>query len=268
MHRAAHHLADLQSVVSDLGEPHDFVIEETSEPDGTWTYRMFAREPVPEAALILGDLLFNVRSALDHLAVALVATKHRREASFPVRLERPRTDKERASWQMTLDKFPASARALIEQAQPYVREEATAWAAEHHALALLSRLQNADKHRESLAVASGLLVERLEMRRADTGETLDAEVRDEPMRLPPNGVSLGTYPYRIAASAYGSARFMVKDGRRERPLVPSPLRGDDEPEAERAYSVLDAARIIMGYVEDEVLARLEGFVEPGRRADG
>ena len=34
--------------------------------------------------MIAGDVLFNLRSALDHIAVAMVPSKFRREASFPI----------------------------------------------------------------------------------------------------------------------------------------------------------------------------------------
>ena len=33
---------------------------------------------------MMGDYLFNVRSALDHLAVSLGERKHRRKLSFPI----------------------------------------------------------------------------------------------------------------------------------------------------------------------------------------
>jgi hypothetical protein len=71
--RAEKHIADLESVVSAFLKtgPYEEVIEECGDGRSVYRARVIA-QPEPRWGLILGDAVHNLRSSLDHLAVALV----------------------------------------------------------------------------------------------------------------------------------------------------------------------------------------------------
>jgi hypothetical protein len=72
--RANKHLADLTTAISrfEAGKPFDVVTDMESHPPYE-VYRFAQRDPIPvEWSALIGDCVHNARSALDHLAVALV----------------------------------------------------------------------------------------------------------------------------------------------------------------------------------------------------
>jgi hypothetical protein len=75
LHRALHHLEDLETFADEwLNSDHHTLIHE-HDADAR-TYHVFAeadRPPRDPTALLIGDFLHGVRSALDHLAYALAA---------------------------------------------------------------------------------------------------------------------------------------------------------------------------------------------------
>lgn len=120
--------------------------------------------------LIVGDLLFNVRSALDHLALALVPPERRdhktvRAIQFPIftrdidELD-PVTGKyrykgDRARWIYRTKGINEEAIPTLKWLQPY-NFETQGLDPEHSSLAILNSLQNADKHRQLTVLASGI----------------------------------------------------------------------------------------------------------------
>lgn len=117
-------------------------------------------QPDPMLAVVVGDVVHNARSALDHLVVSLVPRKYRFNASFPIRHVDPRrlnaagdvADKDGlASFERAIRGLPPKAKALIERIQPYQADKPY-----FDALAVLSRLDNADKHRELTVIGRGL----------------------------------------------------------------------------------------------------------------
>jgi len=105
-------------------------------------------------AIVLGDLLFNVRSALDHIAVACAPLARKRQAGFPI-YERLNDEEQRKFESMTRDMAPEAV-AAIEYVQPYNVANRTSRINPEsvEALFALNALQDADKHR-SLAVLVG-----------------------------------------------------------------------------------------------------------------
>lgn len=114
----------------------------TEQPDGD------------RLAVLAGDAVHNMRSALDHMMIALGKPS---DTSFPILTEdlsldqrvypctRPCCDP-RARWRHTIDGVPKAAITIIESAQPYHNGPD----AKINALALLSCFDNADKHRKLL----------------------------------------------------------------------------------------------------------------------
>jgi hypothetical protein len=120
--------------------------------------------PDPMLAVIMGDVLFNFRSALDHLAVALAPRKRRYAASFPIELvdpwEEAGTDvdssdvpERRRRFESTVSGMPREAVAVIKSLQPYNLPPDEA---HHHFLYVLSSLENADKHRQLILLSNGV----------------------------------------------------------------------------------------------------------------
>ncbi len=127
-----------------------------------WTYVLrISQQPREEVALSYGDALHNLRSSLDHLAVALVPSDRKSHARFLCLTDDPwrlRTDGEfvfddeyRMSFEQAVRGMPPEAIAFILRMQPYGRA-----APEEEALAVLNRLDVADKHRRLIAFISGL----------------------------------------------------------------------------------------------------------------
>lgn len=117
----------------------------TPASDGeTADYSFFAGEvgvPKREWGVLIGELVHNLRSALDH-AVSAAAAEPSRAHQFPIVLEREDWPKQRDGRLKTL---PAAVVELIKAQQPFHAQPPLT--PERHLLAVLARLSNADKHR-------------------------------------------------------------------------------------------------------------------------
>jgi hypothetical protein len=132
-----------------------------------WEYRLdlSSELPPPLLPILIGDYMFNVRSALDHLAVAITPRKYRRKMSFPILTADPLAcddsgnylDAEAAHRWLSLQAWlPDDRFARLKALQPYAASALNGKPAENHPLALLSAFQNADKHRELINAIAGL----------------------------------------------------------------------------------------------------------------
>jgi len=169
--RAEVHLNDLKARVAPYSKVHPCLVTSSIKTDkkGTeWEYRAFADSPDdPWFPIIVGEFLFNVRSALDHVAVAGVPAKQKRSAYFPIvqddlwevdelsdQLVTKHADA-RSGWERAVKGMTPAAIAFIKQQQPY-HFKAEGKNPRDHVLAILSGLQNADKHRYLVVVADTL----------------------------------------------------------------------------------------------------------------
>lgn len=129
-----------------------------------WRFHLeITHQPDANFAVILGDVTHNLRSALDHIAVAIAPKRRKYSTFFPIIDEDieygffvpTKTQLEaRQSFDRAVEGMPADAVAIIQRAQPYHLRPETAH--ETHLLRVLSRLDNADKHRELIVLSSGL----------------------------------------------------------------------------------------------------------------
>ncbi len=128
-----------------------------------WRYCLrITQQPDPALSIIAGDFLHNVRSALDHLAVAMVPARRRSKASFPIERDDIWTKQgrryvigdaeRRGRFKTAVDGMSAEAKTEIQALQPYNRGAQ----ARSNTMYLLNRLDNADKHRQLLLLAPGL----------------------------------------------------------------------------------------------------------------
>lgn len=116
-------------------------LERQIQPDGeTVAIALRVSQPVPiELSLLLGEITHQMRSALDHLAYALVKAAGNvptRRTAFPVLLTAPPSG-------LRIDGgVGPAALAAVEDLQPYQRRDGST-----HPLHVLTELWNIDKHR-------------------------------------------------------------------------------------------------------------------------
>jgi|HubBroStandDraft_4_1064222.scaffolds.fasta_scaffold237795_1 hypothetical protein len=131
-------------------------------PAGGFRYGLrIIEQPDPKLAIVAGDVVHNVRSALDHLAVSVAPSSRHRNASFPIQTQPiwrkdgrsyvVRDSMARRHWRAAVSGMSADACRFIESLQPYHDSRP-----DQSVLALLSRLENADKHRQLNVLTVGL----------------------------------------------------------------------------------------------------------------
>jgi len=162
--RAEEHLQQLQAEIAAYESRNPYQIVGGVQVKGQkriWLYRLQITEQ-PDGdrlAAITGDVTHNLRSALDHIAVAIGS----RDGFFPIFTADPMLDQRtytcdctqcnpRERWNHAVDSMPGEAIAIIKSAQPYNNGPD----ASLNLLALLSRFDNADKHRKALRPNVGL----------------------------------------------------------------------------------------------------------------
>lgn len=162
--RAQKHLRELEREIRRPTKRNPYTEEFVVEPDGDyyrWRSRLQMTDELKQRlAIIVGDVLHNLRTALDHCAVAVAPRERERLAGFPIFTEdfwledRPghsvRGDdmarQGRRTYRRQTDEMPDDALAIIEAAQPYKAASDPGLTP----LGLLAQLENADKHRRLL----------------------------------------------------------------------------------------------------------------------
>ena len=163
--RASEHHDALYQAVEGFFESKPYEITDELDASGTeYVGRFYMRRPFdPRLATLIGDCLFNVRSALDHLAWAL-ASRHGpppRSTEFPIFIDENKfhafekdgvTPKRGSGLAKIAGIRDPEARANIAALQPY-----KGWAgssADQHPLWLINELNRVDKHQLLLVVAT------------------------------------------------------------------------------------------------------------------
>jgi hypothetical protein len=164
--RAEQHLDEVKAEMAAYASRDPYRAVRGRQPKGQrhiWLYRLeMTEEPDPMIPVIIGDCLYDLRSALDHLAVAMAPPKRKASAAFPVETTDPwqkdpagdfiYPEERRRSFTSKVKGMPAEAVEMIMKAQPYQRE-----GSELETLSLISRLENADKHRTPITIGHGLM---------------------------------------------------------------------------------------------------------------
>lgn len=165
--RAQQHMVELRQCAALYAHGHPYSVVSLEHPRRQNRVRRYALrfdDPDPMVVAVLGDFIHNLRSALDQVVVACSPPKHRKSASFPITYEdlfEKRGDgafvhpdgNARESFRRSVRglKDNPKALAVVLAAQPYQRANPA-----HDILGIISRLENADKHRQVIAVGSGL----------------------------------------------------------------------------------------------------------------
>jgi hypothetical protein len=172
--RAEEHLREFKRVLGPIDERRAYPVSKGIEADGEG-WQIVARLHLPQPdnpvlPVIAGDIMFNVRSALDHLAQATIPPAARtfwivRRCQFPIFTcdvdERdPLTGeylhrKDRGRWDRMTQGITHDALAVIKWKQPY-NFHTQGRDPRDSPMAILSELQNADKHRKLTVLGRGL----------------------------------------------------------------------------------------------------------------
>ena len=166
--RAQHHMVDIRREAKRYASTHPYrtvPIRQLQRYDNIQRYKLeIVQQPDPVVAVMLGDFVHNLRSALDHVVVAATHPHSKRKnAGFPISTENlwardskrryiVRDTERRKSFRRAIDGLPSEAQAIVIRAQPYFLPHR----AHENILDIISRLENADKHRELITVGTGL----------------------------------------------------------------------------------------------------------------
>jgi hypothetical protein len=142
--RAQKHFNDISEVLRRLEHGECELIPEKDEKAKIGMLRIrLSPKPPDDLSVMVGDCLFNARSALDHLIWQLVLANGKMPDEwlyFPIS-KTAKAFTEAVGKHGRLDGVSAKAIAVIETLQPYHGQD-------EHPLALLSKLHNVDKHQK------------------------------------------------------------------------------------------------------------------------
>jgi hypothetical protein len=178
--RAQYHMVEIQRMTRLYVESQPYRLVQIPQPKNE-PYVLYQLEivaqPDPLMAIIVGEFIHCLRSALDHIVVACAPAQERKHAGFPVAYIDPfaldangcpvNPDKDaRDSFARQIAGLADGPRALVIGAQPYkTRSPAQV---EQALIGILNRLENADKHRQLVLVGYGVQDARTELKMRDT----------------------------------------------------------------------------------------------------
>lgn len=164
--RAERHLADLKKAIETRFDADRYRFEQNLDPE-TGKHVVTAHgvpEIAPEWSTQLGDYLFNLRSALDHLAwqlVCLDGKKPGENTKFPVRDSPFNKKGKRVATQLAPPIKDPRILTALEEVQPYYRADGTLAPFRECPLWQLNKLNNIDKHRLLLVVTATLAIDEM-----------------------------------------------------------------------------------------------------------
>jgi len=200
--RAKRHLADFEAALQAFfaEKPYELV----SNPDmqtGEVVYRIKVHKCLPdELSIIVGDVVHNLRSALDQMVCALVRANGQQVTggnAFPI-LGSAKSFEERSSVKLKNVSFKAA--RFIRRLKPYQGGNAPLW--------MLSELDNMDKHNAIVPIAAGQV-------QASTQIGMSMF-----HIMPDGGFALGFPPAETGAQPFGFQQgFFIPEGAKPVPLL-------------------------------------------------
>lgn len=247
--RAEEHLQSVMQTVGSLESAQCEMIPEESPQHKNYGVLRINLTPKPPAALsaVIGDFLFNVRSALDHLVWQLVIANGGTPGTsnmFPIAPD-PKNFRDEEKRQRLRGVAP-EAQALIEQMQPYHTG--------NEALQILSRLHNIDKHQTlhiTTAVARHTAVEWSDVE----GPVLGMVIENEELR---DGAIFGDLAMPFLSDAMRERFFNIVTRGRAAVFI-----AFDDPDAEELEKLrVDAVlKRILDFVSNKVVPRFGQFLQ-------
>lgn len=163
--RAEKHMVDINQEAVRYAERHPYQFTRIRLPDRKKEIRgrfHITEQPDPLIAVMFGDFVHNLRSALDYVVVACVPKQRRKSAGFPILLEdiwargkdgnlMVEYANRREGFETAINGLHPDARAFIISMQPYRFGDLS----DQIILGIISRLENADKHRQLITISRG-----------------------------------------------------------------------------------------------------------------
>jgi len=162
--RAKKHIDDLETEVKRYaaGDPYR-VADFRKGKKKAWRLEFTADPANTDIPIIAADVIYNLRSALDHLMSCVVANKDRTSAIFPIYFqgvgeaivpgENQERTKFRLRWASDVKTLPHDAITILKRLQP---PDDAPGGDETNLLRLINRLSNRDRHEKLPVIAAGL----------------------------------------------------------------------------------------------------------------
>jgi hypothetical protein len=254
--RADRHLEEVKAAMAAYASRHPFRAVRVRQPKSrrhVWLYRLeMTEEPDPMIPVIIGECLYDLRSALDHLAVAMAPGNRKSSAAFPVEQTDPWEkdgtgafvygEERRRSFTSKIKGMPDEAVAMIKEAQPYRRK-----ASDLETLSLISRLENADKHRQLVALGHGVT-------NARSVVTAGGEaIKQETTGFRANGAEIAKFGFRgpvptesdVTVEVSGTATIAIK------------VAG-----ADGYFGMPESLEVLIGWMRDSTIPAFTPFARP------
>lgn len=165
--RAKKHLVELDEAIKAFAAPEPYGVLERMEgkkkPRLVRRVTLTADPANTDIPIIAADVIYNLRSALDHLMASLVANSDKRRAMFPIYFagvweaplpgENEQRLKERSRWARDTKTIKSDAVAILKSLQP---PDTGGEETETAILDLINRLSNRDRHEKLPVIAAGL----------------------------------------------------------------------------------------------------------------
>jgi hypothetical protein len=254
--RAGQHLEEVKQAMAAYASRNPYQAVRVRQPKGqrhVWLYRLdMTEEPDPMIPVIVGECLYDLRSALDHLAVAMAPRNRKASAAFPVEWTDPWErdaagnfiygEERRRSFDSKIKGMPEEAVETIRAAQPYQRKNS-----ELETLSLISRLENADKHRQLIALGNGVM-------NARSIVTVGGEaIKQETAGFRPDGAEIAKFGFNnrvpreseVTVTVSGTASVAIR------------VAGVD------GYFIMpQSLEAVIGWMRENVIPELAPFVRP------
>lgn len=196
--RASTHLAELRTTVDQFRAEHPYEFtsaspgNEPGKPDIPIAVAVVKAHPIPDDwALITGDILTNVRAALDHAVFPHIRAK---KPDLPQKYVQYPIWDTKEQWENKKTWFEVPVAEIIGQSQPYRNGNDYAG----HPLHVLRELVNQDKHRD-LVIAT-CAVSALNVPERDLYTVVSTTVHQVPMTV---GAVVAEARLRLAQSVHG-----------------------------------------------------------------
>ena len=166
--RAEKHMVDINKEAMRYASSNPYSFTRIRLPDSKneiWGRFHITKQPDPMIAVMLGDFVHNLRSALDYVVVASVPKQRRKHAGFPILFQDifakdkngefvVKDTQLRENFETATEGLHPRAKAFIIGLQPY---QATnlGLSSHSHILGIINRLENADKHRQIITLGCG-----------------------------------------------------------------------------------------------------------------
>jgi hypothetical protein len=216
LRRAERHLGELTRAVAQYADTHPYTFDLRADRTGRLTFTAFPENT--EIPIIAADVIYNMRSALDHLMAKLVPASRERSVYFPILFdgvwegsvdgEDERTTKDRERWATYVKGAHPQAVEIIKGMQPSPNQCASDPTVNF--LVALNRMAVRDRHTRLPLTAPTLADYTVTVKRADGAKSTGWG--DSPGALHDEGLMTGLPDGIVEARIHGKTVVAVQIG--------------------------------------------------------